>query len=317
MQYLGFDIGGTKSAVVLAENDSNDNLTFLARKEIPTSTPRETMEFLFKEAKNMCSVPVAVGISCGGPLDEQRGLIQSPPNLGGWDNIPIVEWSKAHFDVPTALRNDANASALAEWRYGAGRGTKNMIFLTFGTGLGAGFILDGKLYSGTCGFAGEVGHVRLEEDGPVGYRKAGSFEGFCSGGGLASLGKTYAERALADGIAPSYCQSLDELDGVTAKALAKAAYEGDKTACEVFALCAEKLGKGLSILIDVLNPECIVLGSIFTRAESLLRQGMERVIEREALGEAYKVCKIVPAGLSEQIGDYAAIAVALDAYYGG
>jgi glucokinase len=313
MQYLGFDIGGTKSAVVLAEDDGSGNLTFLARKEIPTTAPCETMDILFDEAKKICQKPTAVGISCGGPLDEQSGLIMSPPNLPGWDDIPIVEWSKAHFDVPTALRNDANASALAEWRYGAGRGTQNMIFLTFGTGLGAGLILGGKLYAGTSGFAGEVGHVRLEDDGPVGYRKAGSFEGFCSGGGLASLGRTYAKRALENGIKPSYCQSQSELDGITAKSLAKAAYEGDKTACEVFELCAEKLGKGLSILIDVLNPECIVLGSVFTRTESLLRQGMQRVIEKEALEGAYKVCKIVPAGLGEQIGDYAAIAVALDA----
>ena len=112
----------------------------------------------------------------------------SPPNLPGWDNIDIVKQIKTHFGVPVHLQNDANACALAEWKFGAGRGTKNMVFLTFGTGLGAGLILDGKLYSGTNDNAAELGHIRLDRFGPVGFGKTGSFEGFCSGGGIAQLG---------------------------------------------------------------------------------------------------------------------------------
>ena len=97
-----------------------------------------------------------MGISCGGPLDASSGVILSPPNLPGWDNVKIVQMIEEKFGVPCGLQNDANACALAEWRFGAGKGTKNMIFLTFGTGMGAGLILDGKLYAGTNGMAGEI-----------------------------------------------------------------------------------------------------------------------------------------------------------------
>src|SRR5690606_15592063 len=138
----------------------------------------------------------AIGISCGGPLDSRRGVILSPPNLPGWDRIPVVEVFQQAFKVPVALQNDANAGALAEWLWGAGRGSHNMIFLTFGTGMGAGLILNGQLYSGTNDLAGEVGHIRLAPDGPVGYGKAGSFEGFCSGGGIKQLATDRAKMAL-------------------------------------------------------------------------------------------------------------------------
>ena len=132
---------------------------------------------------------MAIGITCGGPLDSKKGLIMSPPNLPKWDKIPITKIIEDNFNVPVFLQNDANACALAEWRFGAGKGTNNMIFLTFGTGLGAGLILDGRLYAGTNNLAGEIGHIRLAKDGPLGYDKKGSFEGFCSGAGIARLAK--------------------------------------------------------------------------------------------------------------------------------
>ena len=131
-----------------------------------------------------------IGISCGGPLDSKKGIIFSPPNLPGWDNVPITRILSDEFGVETALQNDANACALAEWLMGAERGHSNMIFLTFGTGMGAGLILNGRLYSGTNDLGGEVGHIRLAKTGPVGFGKAGSFEGFCSGGGIAQLAKS-------------------------------------------------------------------------------------------------------------------------------
>ena len=131
----------------------------------------------------------AAGISCGGPLDIEKGLILSPPNLPGWDKVPIVKYFQNRLGVKTSLLNDANACALAEWRYGAGKGCRNMIFLTFGTGIGAGLILNGRLYSGASGMAGEIGHIRMEKTGPLGYGKKGSLEGFCSGGGIAMLAK--------------------------------------------------------------------------------------------------------------------------------
>ena len=185
-----------------------------------------------------------------------------------------------------------------------------MIFLTFGTGLGA-LILDGKLYSGTNDNAGEAGHIRLNNFGPVGFGKAGSFEGFCSGGGLAQLGYIKALEKAQTGVYPMYFKKGLALSDITAKTIADAADNGDETAKEVYRICGEQLGKGLSVLIDILNPERIVIGSIFARSENLLREGMERVINKEALPSAVKCCKIVSAELGEQIGDYAAVATAL------
>ena len=246
-------------------------------------------------------------------MDENRGIILSPPNLPGWDAVPICERLREKFHVPVALRNDANACALAEWRYGAGRGTKNMIFLTFGTGMGAGLILDGRLYGGTNGNAGEVGHLRMAADGPVGYGKRGSFEGFCSGGGLKQLGQMRAIQALKEGRHPLYCQTEADLPSVTAKTVADAADAGDADAIEVYRYCGEQLGRGLSILIDLFNPEVIVIGSVFTRSENLLREEAERIIREEALPMSAAVCSICTAQLGNAIGDYAAIAVAEEA----
>ena len=142
----------------------------------------------------------AIGISCGSPLDPEHGLIQSPPQLSSWKDVEVVRIFSERFSTPAFLDNDANACALAEHRYGAGRNCRNMIFLTFGTGMGAGLILDNRLYRGTNTYAGEVGHIRLRDSGPIGYHKAGSFEGFCSGAGIAQLARQ--ERAIQAGNPP-------------------------------------------------------------------------------------------------------------------
>jgi glucokinase len=252
----------------------------------------------------------SIGISCGGPLDSKRGVVMSPPNLPGWDDVHIVEFFEKMFSIPTAIQNDANACALAEWKFGAGRGTQNMIFLTFGTGLGAGLILDGKLYSGTNDNAGEVGHIRLNNFGPVGYGKAGSFEGFCSGSGIAQLARIRAMEMFQMGEKVPYCDGICDLQSITTQRVAEAANDGAPLALGVFETCGTYLGKGLSVLIDILNPECIVIGSIYVRASHLLIPSLEKTLEIESLPLARKVCRIVPAELDEQIGDIASLSVA-------
>ncbi len=301
MRLIGIDIGGTKCAVVLG----NEQGEVLKKEKFPTTDCASTCARIMEVVAAMGECD-AIGISCGGPLDSQKGVILSPPNLPGWDEIAIVEQLQQRFGVPTFLKNDADACALAEWKFGAGQGTHNMLFLTFGTGLGAGLILNGRLYSGACDMAGEVGHIRLAEQGPVGYGKAGSFEGFCSGGGLAQQGCTAALEKAQIGETVGF--SGEE---ITAKTVAEAADAGDETALAVYRQCAQKLGAGLSILIDVLNPECIVLGSIFQRSEHLLRAEMERVIERETLARSRAACRIVPAALGDAVGDVAALCVAV------
>ena len=313
-RYLGIDIGGTKCALVLG--DESGEVQKKVRFE--TTDKDTTLTRIFAEAEELIAqaksqgIPIkAIGVSCGGPLDSRAGLIQSPPNLPGWDNVPIVRMLTERFGIPAALCNDANACALAEYRFGAGKGTKNMVFLTFGTGMGAGLVLDGRLYVGANDNAGEVGHVRMAEDGPVGYYKKGSFEGFCSGGGLAQLGAAYAKDALSKGKECAFCKSEDEIGSITAKKLAEAADAGDEVAIAVWTACGEMLGRGLALLVDILNPECIVLGSIYARSGHLLREAMEKTLAKEALPGALAVCRIVPAALTESVGDKAALCVAM------
>ena len=314
MYILGIDIGGTKCAVITAEYN-NGNITFLKKERCETDlsiSAEKMIDRIISLADGILDKkPDAIGISCGGPLDSKKGIIMSPPNLPSWDDVEIVKQVEAHFGVRPRLQNDANACAMAEWKFGAGRGTENMVFLTFGTGLGAGLILDGRLYSGTNDNAGEVGHIRLDKFGPVGYGKSGSFEGFCSGGGIAQLGYIKALERLQSGECPAYFKKGMAPEEVTAQAIAEAADKGDETAIEVYRICGEYLGRGLSILIDILNPQMIVIGSIFARAHHLLWESAKKVIEKEALPISAKCCRIVPAGTGESIGDYASVAVAL------
>ena len=177
--------------------------------------------------------------------------------------------------------------------------------------MGAGLILDGKLFSGTSDLAGEVGHLRLADIGPVGFGKAGSFEGFCSGGGIAQLAQIKVREKLQLGQKQSFCKSLSDLPSLTAKSVAEAAFKGDPLAINIYRTCAEYLGKGLSLLIDILNPEIIILGSIYGRAKELIEPHIKKVIEREAIPDSYKVCRIVEAGLSENLGDMAALSLAV------
>ncbi|WP_420454333.1 ROK family protein [Rubrivirga sp.] len=313
----GLDIGGTTCAATLASLDG-DAVVIEGRRPFATPTsPGETLSRLGVELGRLVgehgAEPSTVGISCGGPLDSRRGLVLSPPNLPGWDRVDVVTPFERAFGVPALVQNDANAGALAEWMWGAGRGCQNMIFLTFGTGMGAGLVLDGRLYSGTTDAAGEVGHVRLADDGPVGSHKAGSFEGFCSGGGIAQQARTRAERAIHAGDAPSFCPTLGALPTVTAETVGRAAQAGDPLALEVYRAVGERLGQGLAILVDVLNPERIVIGSIYGRQRGLLEPVVMDVLRREALESSLAACAVVPAGLGERVGDYAALAVARQA----
>jgi glucokinase len=225
--------------------------------------------------------------------------------------VPITKIFSEEFRTETVIQNDANACALAEWLMGAGKGTSNMIFLTFGTGMGGGLVLDSRLYSGTNDLAGEVGHIRLSRTGPVGYGKAGSFEGFCSGGGIARLARDIVSEKLANRQTVGFCPDESSIAKLDARSVAEAAIAGDPVALEIIKISAEYLGRGLAILIDVLNPQCIVIGSIYSRNEGLFKQHIERVLKAEALAPALGVCEIRPALLGDSIGDYAALCVAI------
>lgn len=321
MYSLGVDIGGTKCAVVLGKGELSDNTDgFIIDKiKFPTEVTRgwevilneiiqRADELLLRNNVKYQEL-IGVGISCGGPLDSKKGTINCPPNLPDWDNVPIVRIMEEHFGVRCVLHNDANACAVAEWRFGGGKGYNNIVFLTFGTGMGAGLILDGKLYCGTNDCAGEVGHIRLSEDGPEGYGKAGSFEGFCSGGGIKKLAELTARKYLEENKTSVLFETYADIEKLNAQNVAEAVYRGDVFAKEVYEKCAEYLGRGLSVIIDIINPEAIVIGSIYARNEEFFYKRVKEVVGREALSVNAASCKILPAKLGESIGDFAALGV--------
>lgn len=286
-KFLGLDIGGTKCAVVLGDEQG----TVFQKIRFDTTDYPSTLAALLEAADTLFDEDVAaIGVSCGGPLNSKKGVILSPPNLPDWDEVHIVKLLQDKFNRPAFLKNDADACAIAEWTWGNAKGFDNAVFLTFGTGMGAGLILGGRPYSGSCDMAGEVGHIRLYDNGHIGYGKAGSFEGYCSGGGIAQYGLG------------------------SAKELAVAARAGDPKALSVWHKIGQDLGRGLSYIIDILNPEVIVIGSIFTRAQDLFEGSMYEVLQQECLPYSLEAVKILPAGLGEAIGDKAALSVACNGY---
>ena len=305
--YVGVDVGGTKTAVILSVRPP-ETLGRIEFATLPELGPERALQLIVESARSLLtqhSLGVkAVGVSCGSPLDRVKGIIQAPPNLSTWVDVPIRQWMEEAFDAPCRVENDANAGAVAEHRFGAGVGTDHMVFLTLGTGLGAGIIANGSLYLGANGDAGEIGHVRLSPTGPVGYHKAGSIEGWSSGGGIAQL----AARVLAR---PGRSSSLHAVENVTARDVGLAAQAGDAVARRILRRSGERLGQTLAMLIDVLNPQRIVLGGLAWRMGEPLLAPMRRVMKREALPQTLRACEVVPAALGEKIGDVAAMCVAM------
>jgi glucokinase len=315
--WIGVDIGGTKTAVVLCA-EPPAILERVAFPTLPDQGPERTLTLIRQAIHKLIQTHglaagqiQAIGISCGGPLDRKRGVIQSPPNLPTWNNVPIVDVMKKEFGVECRLENDANAGAVAEHRFGAGQGVQNMVFLTMGTGLGAGIIIRGRLYHGSSDMAGEIGHVRLTASGPVGYNKAGSIEGWASGGGMAQAATERVVAAMENGEVTSLVGQLATNRILTAKDVADGARQGDELSRQIVCSTGSRLGEALAILVDLLNPELIVIGGIAMRMGESLLVPARVAMKREALPAAANACRIVAAVLGERIGDIAAICVAM------
>jgi glucokinase len=313
----GVDIGGTKTAVVI----SAEPPTILGRAEfatLPDQGPARALNLIQEHLEQLLRAQgtdktqlEAIGVSCGSPLDRISGVIQAPPNLPTWTDVPITAILQQKFGVVCRLENDANAGAVAEHRFGAGRGVQHMVFLTMGTGLGAGIIADGRLYHGASDSAGEIGHVRLSVSGPIGYHKAGSVEGWASGGGIAQVGNQEVAAAVEKGELTALSALLHNGGGITAKDIAIAAQQGDELAKRIIHSTGTRLGEALAILVDILNPERIVIGGLAMRLGESLLTPARAAMEREALTPSCEICQILPAALGEQIGDIAAICVAM------
>jgi glucokinase len=295
-QYIGLDIGGTKTALVIGTADGG----VLDRREFATR-PERGPEALCREAREALDGLhhqsfVAVGASVGGPLDAATGIVYGPPNLPGWEAAPLREMLEKAFDLPAAIQHDAKACAVAEGRFGAARECANYIFLTFGTGLGCGVVSGGSLLEHA---PGEVGHWGIgPADGPEIYGRRNAWEGASSGAGIAALARGRHPRFFSPGTA--------------AKDVVEAARNADPAALDVIAVCCTCLGKGIALLTDLFAPERVVLGSLACRAPELFLPRTREVFCRE-VHPRFRRAHICEGGLGARVGDYASLCVAMDA----
>ncbi|MBI4537729.1 MAG: ROK family protein [candidate division NC10 bacterium] len=311
MIVLAIDIGGTKLAAGVVEPSGR----ILARAEVPTRA-FEGLEpvleriiglgrALLARAELLGSQVVRVGVGCAGPVNRRRGLVLNPPNLPGWDRVPLAERLQAGLGLPIVLENDANAAALGEFRYGAGRGAGSLVYYTVSTGIGGGIVLDGRLWHGLADAAGEVGHMTVKPDGPVcGCGNRGCLEAMASGPSMVRL----AKQALDAG-RPS---RLRAQSGFTAKELVQAAREGDALAREVWDEAVRCLGIGVAAVITILAPERIVVGGGVSRAGEFLLAPLREEVRRHVKLVPVQSVPILPAALGPDVGILGAAAVALD-----
>jgi glucokinase len=304
---LGLDIGGTKTAIVVG-TDQGD---ILERIEMPTEAAdpfQRRFPAITKAARKLIESERAVGrkiaaisVSVGGPLKIDEGFLINPPHLPGWHGVPLKKRLMEEFPgVAVAVEHDGNAGALAEFRFGVGKNRprlRHLIFLTFGTGVGAGFIVNGQIVRGATDTAGEVGHWRLAEDGPPGFGKRGSWESFASGAGLVELAAQMFPRRWTT--------------QTPIRELVETMLEDDREALQIAEAAGKWMGRGVALLIDALNPEVIAFGSLGVALGERILGPMRRVIEKEALPQAVAACELVPAALGKRIGDVAALMAAL------
>ena len=302
-RYLAVDLGGTKISVSLWEDGPEGPVrTGKARWATLPEGSGANIDRVVAEAGALLGAGGrldAIGISGGGPLDPQRGLILNVPNLPGWVNVPITSILERKLGAPAWIENDANACAVAEWLRGAGRGTRNMVFLTCSTGIGAGLILDGRLYRGSRYLAGEAGHQVIVPGGlPCGCGNRGCLEAYASGAGIAR--RLEALRGTDSG-----------LPG-TAREVVERARAGDAFSIRFLVETGEYLGMGLANVVFLLNPERIVLGTIAVGAGALLLDPAREALSRLVWPPLLEGLEIVPAELGEDLGDHAALSVARD-----
>ena len=307
---LAIDIGGTKLALGLVDREGR----ILQRDEIPTRAaegPERVLARLVELASAMRGRATSshalrrVGIACAGPLDREAGLILNPPNLPGWTRIDLVEQVERALGLPAVLDNDANAAALGEFRYGAGRDARSLVYLTVSTGIGGGIILDGRLWHGFGDSAGEIGHMTIDPAGPpCGCGNQGCLEALASGPAIARS----AREALRGG-RPSRLRDLPE---VTAADVVHLACEGDPLAAEVWAAAVHALALGVGAAITILAPERVIIGGGVAQAGDALFVPLRREVRQRVKLVAVESVPILPAALGRDVGILGAAALALD-----
>jgi glucokinase len=313
---LAVDIGGTKIITALISNNgrilAQDRCPTLADEGAPAVIDRlfSAMDGLMSQSNTEPSQLGGISIAAAGAIDSGRGLITVSPNLPGWRDVPLGEMVREKYRVDAFLVNDASAAALGEHRFGAGRGVSNLILLTLGTGIGGGIVINGEMYDGACGSAGEIGHMVIDTDGPeCGCGNRGCLEALASGTAVAreaiSRISKGEESSLVDMVA-------GEIGSITAEEVSTAARNGDSLALAVLSQAAHYLGVGMVNLVNIFNPEMIILGGGMAQLGSLFIGPAKKVVAERAFPISAQAVRIVTAQLGNEAGVYGAAAFALD-----
>ncbi len=306
MLVLGVDLGGTKILSALIDEEGK----LLARDQTPTPSTGDqnsviqailsSSKRVLNEADIVGDDVAAVSIAAAGPSDIRTGILYTSPNLPGWENVPLRNIFSKHFDKTVYLLNDARAAALGELYFGAAKGLKNFIFITISTGIGGGIIIDGELYSGAAGTAGELGHMVIDDDGPLcNCGNRGCWEMLASGKALTSA----AKRSIKEGVKNSIIEYADgDLEKVNAQAINAAAIAGDPLAQELISRNAYYLGVGLANLINIFSPELIVIGGGLSNIGDRLLLPAYEEAKKRAFKQPYEATRFALAALGADSG---------------
>ncbi|MFH2034054.1 MAG: ROK family protein, partial [Candidatus Margulisiibacteriota bacterium] len=288
---IAADLGGTKIQVVLADEKGKcyDHLriptdSHLGQKEII----RKMEDAILEIVNNKPASILSIGICAPGPVDFAKGIVSNPPNLPGWKNVKLGELLKRKFHVPVMIDNDANCAALAEAKFGAGKGIKNFVYVTISTGIGGGIIIDGKLYRGAVGAAGEIGHTIMQKNGPLcGCGQHGHFEAMASG------------------------TAVQRMFGHSAIELSLALKENKQWAKEALNELADNIGIGFANVVNILNPELIIVGGGLSNLGEKLLKPVRAYVKKYALPLPASSVKIAKAKLGTKAEVLGAVALCL------
>jgi len=309
---LAIDLGGTQIRAALADAQG----TLLARAATRTHAeegPEAVIGRIIECAERVLegvdrSRVLGVGVGAPGPIDPWTGVLYNPPNLPGWEAVPLAERLAAALGLPVQAGNDANLAALGEHRFGAGRGVDDLVYMTVSTGIGGGIITGGQLMVGARGFAGEIGHQTLEPEGPVcSCGQRGHLEALAAGPAIARE----ARRALREGAVSLMEELVDDLEHITAEMVAEAAARGDAVARQILERAAFYIGLGLVNVIHIVEPQRIIVGGGVSRAGNLLFDPIRRTVEERLMSPVYHGVDILPAALGDDVGLLGAVALVL------
>jgi glucokinase len=301
---VGIDIGGTNLVVGTVAEDGSEVLGLVSEPTRVESGPDAIIDRIAALARASMKEAgtrelLGAGIGSPGPLDTKAGVVLLTPNLG-WTNMPLRDRLSAALGLPATLDNDANCAIFGEWWRGAARGARHVVGLTIGTGIGGGIVIDGRIYHGASDIAGEIGHMTIDSTGR--RCKCGNYgclEAYASGPAIAARAIEGIE-AGAETRLPSYVN--DDLSLITAQVVYEAAHDGDALALEVVTDTARFLGAGVANILNIFNPEVVVICGGVTLAGDKLFVPLRAEVQRRAFKPAVKVCRIVPGELPGKAG---------------